>query len=134
MADTLILNVVHYFASDPELKNGNLRIGCPIERKTKDGGKETTWINAIATGKTAENIAKFFKKGNTALLKLNDLHMNTYEGKTSLSCFVQGFDFLPGNARNADQGNASKGSGDGSNGNEAPAPSDAGYSEEDIPF
>lgn len=67
---TLIGNL----GADPEIRTansgtaiGNLRIATSHRTKDRDGnwGEETTWHTVVIFGKTAENCARFLKKGRT---------------------------------------------------------------------
>jgi single-strand DNA-binding protein len=54
---------------------------CTNERFTRANGEKVdkpTWHNIVAWGKTAENIAKFFKKGDSILISQGRIQQNTW--------------------------------------------------------
>lgn len=76
---------------DPELKytpqgTAIARVGLAINSKytTKDGTKkeETTFVDVDAFGKTAENAAKYLKKGSSILVE-GRLKLDTWDDKTT---------------------------------------------------
>lgn len=72
------------FGKDPELKtygtDGKICTfsGATKKRFAKEGESDTVWSNYVAFGKTAEFIAKYFKKGSKALVE-SELDNNNYE-------------------------------------------------------
>lgn len=71
-----------------------------VGRKFKKG--ETDFLNMVAFGKTAENITKYFKKGNLILL---DTHVQTgsYDAKDGTKRYttdfiIDSFDFVNNNS------------------------------------
>jgi len=90
---------------DPEFKNvGTTNVcnfGIALNRQTKNG-KETTFINIEAWGKTAENITKYFTKGKPILiegrLKLDEWDdKTTHQKRSKLKVIAERFEFVGGN-------------------------------------
>lgn len=82
-----------YSSGDEKTAVGKFRIA--VNRK---GGKEADFFNCTAFGKTAENIAKYFHKGDRILIGgrvQNDTYTNK-EGKkvTTTQIIVDEFDFI----------------------------------------
>lgn len=82
-----------YSSGDEKTAVGKFRIA--VNRK---GGKEADFFNCTAFGKTAENIAKYFHKGDRILIGgrvQNDTYTNK-EGKkvTTTQIIVEEFDFI----------------------------------------
>jgi single-strand DNA-binding protein len=85
---------MRYTQSAEPLAVGSFSIA--VDRKDKE--KKTDFFNCTAFGKTAENIEKFFKKGNKILVSgslQNDKYTNK-EGKevTTTKIVVREFDFV----------------------------------------
>ena len=62
----------------------------------KQGEQETDFFNCVAFGKTAENIQKYFKKGDGIIVKgrlQNDIWQQEGKNRVSTKIVVEGFDF-----------------------------------------
>lgn len=62
----------------------------------KQGEQETDFFNCVAFGKTAENIQKYFKKGDGIIVKgrlQNDIWQQEGKNRVSTKIVVDGFDF-----------------------------------------
>ena len=100
-----VVSLVGNLTRDPEFKNvGTTNVcnfGLALNRQTKNG-KETTFVNVEAWGKTAENIAKYFTKGKPILIQ-GRLKLDEWEDKTShqkrskLKVVAERFEFVGGN-------------------------------------
>lgn len=101
---------------DPELKYsqsgaaiGRVTIANNVKYKTKEGQpkEDVTFVDVTAFGKTAENIAKFFKKGSTILIE-GRLKTESWEDKTTkekrskLAVVADGFQFCGRNEAASD--------------------------------
>ena len=81
---------------DPELRHtanqvavGNLSIATTDYRKGSDGEKQefTEWSRVVVWNKTAENCAKFLKKGSSVLVE-GRLQTRSYEDKEGVKRYV----------------------------------------------
>ncbi|ALP94329.1 single-stranded DNA-binding protein [Intestinimonas butyriciproducens] len=60
---------------DPELRKAgeisvcSFRIACDRDFKTKDGEKETDFVDVVVWRKLADNVAKYFTKGRMAIVE-----------------------------------------------------------------
>ena len=50
-------------------------------RKGSDGNRPTQWVDAALWGKRAEALAPFLAKGGLVSVSLEDVHIETFEGK-----------------------------------------------------
>lgn len=50
-------------------------------RKGDDGKRPTQWVDAAIWGKRAEALAQYLTKGSLVAVTLEDVHIETYEGK-----------------------------------------------------
>lgn len=100
------------------VKNGETTLGSTaiaVDRgyKDKDGNKVTDFINLKAFGKTAENLAKYFGKGNRILIE-GSLNIDATEDadgnkKYYTNVIVEKFDFVETKSEsNASAASASK--------------------------
>ena len=93
------VSLIGRFGKDPECKKINGQNGefssfmgsIAVEGQTK---KETYWLDLHAVGSTAENICKFFKKGDRIAIDGELTQYKDKEGKSRLSVRVRGFDFI----------------------------------------
>lgn len=73
------------FVRDPELRyspSGTAFCNFVLAYDTGFGEyKETSFIGHVASGKNAENIKKFFSKGDQIEIKVGELRQRTYEAK-----------------------------------------------------
>ena len=56
------------------------KLSLAFDRRVK-GEKVTDWVEASLWGKRAESLAPFLLKGGLIVATLDDLHIETYEGK-----------------------------------------------------
>ena len=75
------------------------RFSLAVGRKFKKG--ETDFLNMVAFGKTAENITKYFKKGNLILLETH-VQTGSYDAKDGTKRYttdyiIDSFDFVNNN-------------------------------------
>lgn len=71
-----------------------------VGRKFKKG--ETDFLNMVAFGKTAENLTKYFKKGNLILLETH-VQTGSYDDKNGIKRYttdfiIDSFDFVNNNS------------------------------------
>lgn len=59
----------------------NLSLAYSYGRKGEDGKRPTQWIEAAMWGKQAEAVQPFLHKGDQVSVSVDDLHIETYEGK-----------------------------------------------------
>lgn len=93
------VSIIGRFGKDPECKKVNSSKGefssfmgsVAVAAETK---QETYWLDIHAVGKTAENICKFFKKGDRIGIDGELTQYKDKEGKSRLSVRVRGFDFI----------------------------------------
>ena len=50
-------------------------------RKGSDGNRPTQWVDAALWGKRAEALAPYLLKGGLVSVSLEDVHIETFEGK-----------------------------------------------------
>ena len=50
-------------------------------RKDADGKRPTQWVDATLWGKRAEALAPYLQKGGLVAVSLEEVHMETYQGK-----------------------------------------------------
>ena len=137
------INKVHLIGnlgSDPELRTSNtpvcrFRLATSEKRRDKSGSvvEETEWHTIVAFGVTAENCARFLKKGRQAYVE-GRIHTRKYqdnEGKerTLTQILAASVEFL------GSKGEAAQRS-DGEKHLDLPLPSieEIGFEDEDIPF
>ena len=51
-------------------------------RKGDDGKRPSQWVDAALFGKQAEAMAPYLKKGTVVSVTLDDVHLESYQGKT----------------------------------------------------
>lgn len=106
------------------------RFSLAVGRKFKKG--ETDFLNMVAFGKTAENITKYFKKGNLILLETH-VQTGSYDAKDGTKRYttdyiIDSFDFV--NNNNTEGNNKENAPEDNNLGLEEILPEDGG----DMPF
>ena len=85
--------LVGRITKDPELKRTNsdvpyLQFTVAVQRAYQKGGeKQTDFINCVAWRQTAENIAKYFKKGQRILVEGN-IQVRTYDDKSGVKHYI----------------------------------------------
>ncbi len=67
------------------LQNGdavcNLSLAVNYGQKGQDGNRPTQWIDATLWGKRAESLAPFLTKGSVHCFTLDEIHIETYQGR-----------------------------------------------------
>ena len=73
---------------DVELKStssgeqvASLSLAFSYGRKGEDGKRPTQWVEAALWGKRAESLAPYLLKGGLIAVTLEDVHIETYQGK-----------------------------------------------------
>lgn len=59
----------------------SLAVAYPYGRKGDDGRRPSEWVSASFWGKRAEAVAPYLTKGSQVLLTLEEVHIETFEGK-----------------------------------------------------
>ena len=59
----------------------NLALAFSYGRKGDDGKRPTQWVEASLWGKRAEALAQYLKVGQQVSVSLEDVHIETYEGR-----------------------------------------------------
>lgn len=59
----------------------NLSLAVPYGQKDSDGNRPTQWIDASLWGKRAESLAQYLTKGSVHCFTLDEIHIETYQGK-----------------------------------------------------
>ena len=59
----------------------NLSLAFSYGQKGSDGNRPTQWVDASFWGKRAEALAQYLTKGSLIAVTLDDVHIETYEGK-----------------------------------------------------
>lgn len=74
---------------DVELRNTpsgdaviNLALAFSWGKKGADGYRSTTWVDATMWGKRAESLAPYLQKGGLVAVSLEEVHSETYQGKS----------------------------------------------------
>ncbi len=77
----------------------------PYKKETREGEVTADFINCVAFGKTAENINKYFSKGNriavSGRLQIDSYTDNNGNKKSASNIIIDSFEFL----ENKNQGN-----------------------------
>lgn len=116
---------------EPELihtPNGIAILNFDVAWNTRFGDQQKShFVRCVAAGKSAENIAKFFKKGDLIEIKSGELQQKSWETqdgqkRSRLEIFVEKWGFCGGNNNNKDK-----------NDNMDIPPSDS-ISDDDLPF
>lgn len=114
-----------YFGQDPELsyfQDGTAVVNFSIavtkkwkDKETKEIKQKTEWPRFVATGRQAEVIAEYFKKGSEIVITDSELRTRNYDHKDGYKVYITelmlkpgGFDFCgkgngSGNSDRADQ-------------------------------
>ncbi|CAB4187693.1 Ssb Single-stranded DNA-binding protein [uncultured Caudovirales phage] len=78
----------------------NLSLAYNYGRKGEDGKRQTQWLEGSMWGKQAEAVHSYLHKGDQISASVDDLHIETYEGKngtgTKLVGRIVSFDFVSG--------------------------------------
>jgi single-strand DNA-binding protein len=59
----------------------NLSLAVNYGQKDQSGNRPTQWIDASLWGKRAEALAQYLVKGSVHCFTLEDIHLETYQGK-----------------------------------------------------
>jgi single-strand DNA-binding protein len=59
----------------------SLALAFTYGRKGEDGNRPTQWVEAALWGKRGETLAQYLTKGSQVVAYLEDVHIQTYEGK-----------------------------------------------------
>jgi len=59
----------------------NLSLAFSYGKKSDDGKRATQWVEASLFGKRAEALAPYLLKGGLVVAYLDDVHIETYQGK-----------------------------------------------------
>ena len=59
----------------------NLSLAFSWGKKGNDGNRQTEWVDASLWGKQAEALEPYLKKGGLVSVTIDDLHIETYQGK-----------------------------------------------------
>jgi len=99
------VTLIGRLARDPELNysgsgSANTRFTIAVDRRfpNKDGQREADFIQCVSFGKTAENIAKFFAKGNRIAI-VGNIQVSSYESQNgerrySTNVIIDEFEFI----------------------------------------
>lgn len=56
--------------------------------------KKPQWLNLTLWGQQAEKVQPYFTKGKQIVIRADDIHIEEYNGKSSLKGTLIGFDFV----------------------------------------
>lgn len=59
----------------------NLALACNYGKKSEDGKRPTTWVDASLWGKLGESLLPYLKKGGQVSAVMDDVHIHQYEKK-----------------------------------------------------
>ena len=90
--------------------------------------KKSQWLNLAMWGAQAEKVAEHFTKGKQLVVRVDDVHIEEYNGKSSLKGTLVGFDFVQDSRREQQQEDVPK-----SNSYQPPKQKTV-YPIDDIPF
>ena len=90
--------------------------------------KKSQWLNLAMWGAQAEKVAEHFTKGKQLVVRVDDVHIEEYNGKSSLKGILVGFDFVQDSRREQQQEDVPK-----SNSYQPPKQKTV-YPIDDIPF
>lgn len=133
---------IRQFQSGTSVLNFTVACERKMSKEKKEEAKSKGYPTADfprckAIGKTAENIAKYFKKGDLILIDQGNIETGSYEGQNgkvyTTEVFVQSFEFVGGNKQNAEP-MAGGGSDEFNFGNYNPDDFQAIEDDESIPF
>ena len=65
--------------------------------------KKSQWLNLAMWGAQAEKVAEHFIKGKQLVVRVDDVHIEEYNGKSSLKGTLVGFDFVQDGRREQPQ-------------------------------
>lgn len=103
---------IRQFQSGTSVLNFTVACERKMSKEKKEEAKSKGYPTADfprckAIGKTAENIAKYFKKGDLILIDQGNIETGSYEGQNgkvyTTEVFVQSFEFVSGNSEQGQQ-------------------------------
>ena len=59
----------------------NLALAFSYGKKSDDGKRQTEWVDTSLWGKRAESLELYLKKGGLVFVTLDELHIETYQGR-----------------------------------------------------
>ncbi len=65
--------------------------------------KKSQWLNLAMWGAQAEKVVEHFTKGKQLVIRVDDVHIEEYNGKSSLKGTLVGFDFVQDSRREQQQ-------------------------------
>lgn len=65
--------------------------------------KKSQWLNLAMWGAQAEKVVEHFTKGKQLVVRVDDVHIEEYNGKSSLKGILVGFDFVQDGRREQQQ-------------------------------
>ena len=65
--------------------------------------KKSQWLNLAMWGAQAEKVAEHFTKGKQLVVRVDDVHIEEFNGKSSLKGTLVGFDFVQDGRREHQQ-------------------------------
>jgi len=109
-------------------------------QKGQDGKKPTQWVEGTLWDKQAEGVAPHLHKGDQLSVCIDDLHIETYEGKngtgTKLAGRIVSLDFVSAKREQSAQDNHSEAKSNGYAPKDAPAKGGGfdSFDDDDIPY
>lgn len=120
-----------------EIKTGTYgrddKMWCSFSIATNLGygdNKKTIFTNVGAFGKNAENIVKYFQKGDEIIITEGEFSQRKHEGKTYTSVVINGWEFGKMKSKEKKEGS----SGQGSFPDDDPFKDDDPFSDENVPI
>jgi single-strand DNA-binding protein len=92
--------------------------------------KKSQWLNLAMWGAQAEKVAEHFTKGKQLVVRVDDVHIEEYNGKSSLKGTLVGFDFVQDGRREQSQEQADV----PKSNNHRPQQQPPVYPDDDLPF
>lgn len=101
---------------DAELRttqNGKTVLGLSVVYDVGYGeNKKSQWLNIVMFGQQAEKVAQHFTKGKQIVVRVDDVHVDEYNGKSSLKGTLVSFEFVQdGKRQEQDKHNTQKSNG-----------------------
>ena len=92
--------------------------------------KKGQWLNLAMWGAQAEKVVEHFTKGKQLVVRVDDVHIEEYNGKSSLKGTLVGFDFVQDSRREQQQEQADV----PKSNNHQPQQQHPVYPDDEIPF
>jgi single-strand DNA-binding protein len=92
--------------------------------------KKSQWLNLAMWGAQAEKVVEHFTKGKQLVVRVDDVHIEEYNGKSSLKGTLVGFDFVQDGRREQPQEQADV----PKSNNYRPPQQQPVYPDDDVPF